>query len=85
MSHMHMQEQPAVPADAGEEDGQKRSKQAQAKQPKQRQRRLFLESVSEDESEPIKAPVTERHAPTVGKASAKQQRAAASSRGSKDS
>ncbi|KAA6422484.1 MAG: hypothetical protein FRX49_07659 [Trebouxia sp. A1-2] len=59
------------------DDGEDNSKQAKPEQPKQRQRRLFLQATSEDGSEPARAPVTTRRAPVPAENPAKQQQAAA--------
>ena len=70
-----LQAQPAaVPS---REDEQDDSRQSKPKQAKHRQRRLFLQATSEDETEPVRVPVTAEHASVPAEKSAKQQQIAA--------
>ena len=69
-----LQTQPAaVPS---REVGQDNSKQLKPEQPKQRQRRLFLQATSEDESEPVKVSIIAKHASVPVQNPAKQRQAA---------
>ena len=69
-----LQTQPAaVPS---REVGQDNSKQLKPEQPKQRQRRLFLQATSEDESESVRVPIIAKHASVPVQNPAKQRQAA---------